>query len=197
MIFEVLPHLTFPMVPLFSVQLSFPLDTFCHGVDGVNCWDSRTLGKGWRMKPGWNQGQEHQLGSSSQQVKWEEGNELATAWLLFPGRRGCSETLKWGSAVPWALQLVLPCCSPPCCLHCHRHLQPASSTLHSQHISQTTSFLPLLPTKRGQRAKNLPCSMHACSLGAFGQRDGWMWEKEEVFKWNGEKKMHCGDLGLA
>lgn len=150
-----------------STAGSFALVTFCGGVDGVNCWDRTPLGKGWRMRPGWNQGQEHQLGSTSQQVKREKGNELASLWLLFPGWRCCSETLKWGSSVPWALQLVLPCSSPPCCLHCHGHLQPASSTLHSQHISKAKSFLPLLPSKRGQSTTNLTCSRHACSLGAL------------------------------
>lgn len=126
----------------------------------VNCWDRKPLGKGWRVRPGWNW---NHLGSSSQQVNWEEGNELASPWLLFLGRRWCSETLKWSSAVPWALQLVLPYSSPPCCLRCHRHPQPASSTIHPQHISQRKSFLPLFPTKRGQRSTNFSCSSHACT----------------------------------
>lgn len=172
--------LHFLWFPYFQSSKSFPLDTFSHRVDGVNCWDRRPLGKGWRMRPGWNQGWEQQLGISSHLIKWEEGNELASPWLLFPGRRCCSETLEWGSAVPRVLQLVLPCSSPPCCLHCHRHLQSASSTLHAQHTSQTKSFFTSPPHQEGPEDYKPPLQQACLQPGSIWS-EGYIWEKEEVF----------------
>lgn len=77
----------------------------------------------------------------------------------------------WNGAVQFP-ELCSLCCPTPglpaaCTVTDISSQLPPHSTAY---ISQTKSFLPLLPTKRGQRSTNLSCSRHACSLGALGQR---------------------------
>lgn len=148
------------------------------------------------MWPGWEEGQGRNWGAASQQVKWEWDNSMPPGSLA--GNDGRGEMLKWGSTAPSAVWSVLPCAEPPCCLHCHRCLHPASSLLHSQHLPDKIFFTSSLP--RGPRGLEVSSLMEGMPAAREQLNRWYMWEKKESFSlslFNSENKIRCGDWGLA
>ena len=77
------------------------------------------------------------------------------------------ETLKRSSAAPSALQSVLPCSNPPCCLHCHKHLHPASSLLRSQHLPDKILLTSPARQERPESYKSPPWWKACLQLGTI------------------------------
>lgn len=165
--------LPFLWCPYFPVEVVVPLlDTCCHGV-GVACWVG-SLWKGAENVTRLGQGLGQQLESSSQQVKREEGRELATPWLLVPWREMMTVVRCWNGAVQLP-QVCSLCCPAPTLPAAYTVIgistQPPPRSVHT--TSQTKSFLPLLPTKRGQRAgyKSPPWRPAGLQLGSIWSDD--------------------------
>lgn len=144
-----LPHLTFPVVPLFSVQLRVP--HWIHSAMEWMVWIAGIAGL-WERGQGWGQA-ETKGSSTNREAPASRSNGKRGMSLQVSG--SCSlagdDVVKyWNGAVQFPELCSLCCCAPALPAACTvRHLQPASSTLHSQRISQTTPFISSPP--RGTR----------------------------------------------